>query len=808
MRSILTIRHLLLATTMMVLLAALVAGCAKQDLYEPPGSPYEVVGRLHLPSINEAVAVMGHTAFIAGGEAGLHSIDWTDPSSPVLLSTINTTKYADDIQVVRTFTGGALRDIAHLVEGTEGVTSFEVTNPSAPYDFNTGQTAIVGRTIFITQPEDPDEPYVVYMADDWKGLRIFESFPDTPGILAYNGVFVGTNGKAYGLAVRDGWGYVADNEMGICVIDLRVLDLNEVELVSWADTPGTARAIALEGDYAYVADGVEGLSVFRIHEGDTPERVAVYDLSGFSEGIAVRDGLCALAANGGGVHFMDVSEPSNPIYLGTTVTSYAADVVFADDGHCLVADEDDGLIVLGGRGPFRDETPPAPIPDLLPDPTSVNSFDLMWTMTGDNRFYGIVSSLEIRMADFPITDEDSWNAATPVLDVPTPEPAGTRMTLPLDSFERDQTYHFAARSTDGEGHVSELSNAAPGTTLNQIKLRNGSVTPRAGSIIETFTYEVEVLWGLPLTSAEVLIDGAPNAMSPGDGRYYRFETTGLLPGEHEYSFWFTADTSADAVFPVDGTAAFGPVVGSITTFMGSPEDEPGRSDNEPLHEVVLGTAVVASPYEVTQAEWDEIMDAGMYPNPSEHVGSNRPVDSVPWLDAIAYCNARSQADGLTPAYTVGSGFDVTWNRIADGWRLPTEAEWEYLCRADSDSALYNNANLTELNCRLDDHLDAIGWYCGNSPYGPVEVGQKEPNANGLYDMSGNLREWCWDWYEELSSEPAFDMGGPPTGELKLSRGGSWIGSAQDCRTASRRAVPPDSADDTIGFRVVRSDFTR
>ena len=124
-------------------LALLCAGCGQQDLYSPPGAPVHVLGRLPLPSVNEGVAVLGSHAFVAGGQAGLHVVDLADPSHPVLTATLNTTKYAESIEVIRTFAGHTLIDLALVVEGTEGITSYDVTNPDLPVSFNQGTTAVL-----------------------------------------------------------------------------------------------------------------------------------------------------------------------------------------------------------------------------------------------------------------------------------------------------------------------------------------------------------------------------------------------------------------------------------------------------------------------------------------------------------------------------------------------------------------------------------------------------------------------------------------------------------------------------------------
>jgi formylglycine-generating enzyme required for sulfatase activity len=169
------------------------------------------------------------------------------------------------------------------------------------------------------------------------------------------------------------------------------------------------------------------------------------------------------------------------------------------------------------------------------------------------------------------------------------------------------------------------------------------------------------------------------------------------------------------------------------------------------------------------------------------------VECVSWYDAIEYCNKRSQREGLTPAYTI-NGTNVTWNRSANGYRLPTEAEWEYACRAGTTTAYNTGASIT----------DNMGWYRENSGDTTHPVGQKPANAWGLYDMHGNVREWCWDWYGDYSDEAQTDPMGAPSGSDRVPRGGSWYNSAQYVRSASRNYYSLSDRDYGLGFRVARN----
>ena len=230
--------------------------------------------------------------------------------------------------------------------------------------------------------------------------------------------------------------------------------------------------------------------------------------------------------------------------------------------------------------------------------------------------------------------------------------------------------------------------------------------------------------------------------------------------------------------------------------MGSPADELGRQDDEIPHEVELTRAFYLAETEVTQAHWIKVMGS----NPSSYSGCDDcPVEEISWHDAVAYCNSLSVSEGLDPAYKV-SGTKVTWDPAANGYRLPTEAEWEYACRAGTTTAFYSGA-ITEIQCALDPNLDSIGWYCGNQvPNQTKEVGQKLANSWGLYDMSGNVWEWCWDWRGDYSPGTVTDPIGPDSGSDRMIRGGSWRSPARYCRSAARLHTGPGGRDDNIGFR--------
>ncbi|PXA72824.1 sulfatase-modifying factor protein [Cryobacterium arcticum] len=184
---------------------------------------------------------------------------------------------------------------------------------------------------------------------------------------------------------------------------------------------------------------------------------------------------------------------------------------------------------------------------------------------------------------------------------------------------------------------------------------------------------------------------------------------------------------------------------------------------------------------LTQEEYAQV--TGQWP--AAVTGERLPVEGVSWWDAVRFCNTLSERSGLTPVYSLaGDEVDGTavWETSADGYRLPSEAEWEYACRAGTAGPRYGE-------------LDEIAWYRGNSDERPHEVGGKQPNAWGLHDILGSVWEWCWDF-----SDPDPDR----YGTYRVLRGGGWFDQHWSCRASVRRGSYPGLRIDDVGFRLVRS----
>jgi formylglycine-generating enzyme required for sulfatase activity len=230
--------------------------------------------------------------------------------------------------------------------------------------------------------------------------------------------------------------------------------------------------------------------------------------------------------------------------------------------------------------------------------------------------------------------------------------------------------------------------------------------------------------------------------------------------------------------------------------MGSRDSVKDADENEkPRHRVQITRPFFLGVHPVTQEQYEKVI--GNNPSYFKNQPEN-PVETISWMEAVTFCNQLSERENLRSYYQI-SGADVT---IPDpggtGYRLPNEAEWEYACRAGSETIYFFSDNPADLG--------KYAWFEGNSTLKAHPVGQKRPNAFGLYDMHGSIGEWCWDWYEGryYSQSPGTDPLGPSQGAARVFRGGGWIYYANYVRAANRGYYSPDGRVEYLGFRVARA----
>ena len=236
--------------------------------------------------------------------------------------------------------------------------------------------------------------------------------------------------------------------------------------------------------------------------------------------------------------------------------------------------------------------------------------------------------------------------------------------------------------------------------------------------------------------------------------------------------------------------------------MGSPASENRREKDEAQHHVTLSSFYLGT-CEVTQKAYGALMGN----NPSQFQGDELPVENVSWYDAITYCNARSTAEDLIPAYVIngdGDTITVTWNREANGYRLPTEAEWEYACRAGTTTPFSTGENVTVDQANYYGTYPYDGYPRGEYRNRTMPVGSFGPNPWGLYDMHGNVWEWCWDWYGAYTNNSVVNPAGVDSGTYRVNRGGGWNDFGRHLRSAYRAAYSPKNRTFNLGFRLARN----
>jgi formylglycine-generating enzyme required for sulfatase activity len=358
---------------------------------------------------------------------------------------------------------------------------------------------------------------------------------------------------------------------------------------------------------------------------------------------------------------------------------------------------------------------------------------------------------------------------------------------------------------------------APGVTLNKtsISLIVGETETLTATVAPANADNINVTWSSSNTAVATVSDGTVTPVAVGSAT---ITVTTVAGGK-------TAACTVTVYDPeiIQEIANNMVQINAGTFMMGSLTTGAGSSD-ETQHSVTLSGFYMGK-YQVTQEQYQAVTGSnpsyfttakGRAPADGE-IEAKLPVEYVTWYDAIVFCNKLSILEGLNPVYSISGSTDTTawgtvptsnngtWNAVtmvsgANGYRLPTEAEWECACRAGTTTAYYTAG--TEAG---PPHLNTAAWYSNNAGSKTHQVGLKTPNAWGLYDMYGNVWEWCWDWYKADITMDISDPTGAVTGTGRVERGGNWLNNAVGLRSAYRNSSIPHNRSSGVGFRLVRGE---
>ena len=516
----------------------------------------------------------------------------------------------------------------------------------------------------------------------------------------------------------------------------------------------------------------------------------------------------------------------------------------------------------GGMAP--DTTPPATVSDLSITAVTDSSVTLVWAAPGDDENKGTATQYDLRYSTSPLT-EGSWGSGLPVSGVPSPRIAGTGEVFTAGGLGSGTMYYFALKTADEVPNWSGLSNVAWDTTevAEEPVL---VVTPESlefGSAYTEQTFTITnggtgtLTWTITDNATWLSISPTSGSTTTEDDQItVTVSRTGLVSGGYSGTVIVTPNEGApqdvSVTMTVSGSHCGEMVLLSSGTYeMGSPTYEYDRGIDETQHWVDLTQAFSLSETEVTNQEYLDAVqwahDHGYVTSTSSSVQDNldgstqelldlddsdcrisfgggvfslkdeayadHPVVKVTWYGAVRYCDWVSLQSGYPRAYEHNGDWACNGGDPygASGYRLPTESEWEYACRGGT-STPFNTGSCLD--------ADSQANYDGDYPYSgcpsgvdrgvTTPVGTFPANGLGLYDMHGNVWEWCSDWYGAYPGgthgSPATDPLGPETGSYRVVRGGGWSYYAQLCRSAIRNGSYPDVSNDHIGFRLARSAF--
>lgn len=307
------------------------------------------------------------------------------------------------------------------------------------------------------------------------------------------------------------------------------------------------------------------------------------------------------------------------------------------------------------------------------------------------------------------------------------------------------------------------------------------------SVGDTISINGEFL-GVPSKNKKIIFDSLVVLNSDEVLLWHNFKITLVVPKDSRSGYLYITDNGIilDSIYiGISKVPKFDVVVIPSGKFIRG--SDVSSMNEQPAKEITISTSFYISANEVSQRLYEAVMNT----NPSRVQSLELPVENVTWDNAVAFCNKLSQLQGLNSVYVI-TGTDVTMNITKNGWRLPTEAEWEYVCRAGKNGDFGGN-----------NVIEDMGWYGNNSGLRMHPPAQKLANDFGVYDMHGNVWEWCWDFYGQnyYQTSTITDPKGPNSGERRIQRGGSWNDGFNFARS-SNRSLPLKPIGNT-GIRLVR-----
>jgi uncharacterized protein YjdB len=487
-------------------------------------------------------------------------------------------------------------------------------------------------------------------------------------------------------------------------------------------------------------------------------------------------------------------------------------------------------------------------------------------ITATARSGGLTGTCTVTVSNISVTDV-TLNKTTLRLEAGDDETLSATV-LPAKAFDKTVIWSSDddnVATVDENGKVTAVTN---GEATITVTTNDGGIEDTCAVIVERIPIVSVTLVGelylsvggkkilIPMISPEYInpknITISWVSSSPGVATVSNGTVTGVAASDDDVTITVTVSSLKDpANIKTDtctvsvgvGMIQYMPLISGGTFQMGSPLSEPEREDDETRHEVTLNSFYMLDtlvPLVDYSAVMGDLSTSWFYYDYRDEFGDDWglcPMEGVSWYDAVEFCNKLSEIEGFTPAYTItdrrpATGLPITKATVtidwdANGYRLPTEAEWEYACRAGTATPFYTGNNILAPDVERDEWDDIIAvhdWgeanYYGEYPYNDNEPGGYfgmpalpylyEPNDKGIIAMHGNLEEWCWDWYGDYDTTPQTNPRGPNSGTYRIARGGSYQDAGTYLRSASRWAYLPDEDYNGfvgvpwIGFRIVRN----